>query len=246
MSMRIAFPLDRQATPCCTGGYHTCNITSRAIKSNARPAMRILLSVVLLVACMSTGCGPRKLDRSKAQELITAQLKFARAVTNRVQVRQRFEMRGRNSEWVIELASKGLLKDTLVRAATWQVPYDRHFTELTPEGLKYKVGESSVRSHSDGLKTYAIMKMADQAFVSITGIHESPGGDSAQVEFTWKYLNVTPFGEVAPLLPTVSGRGRLDYNAGKIHTETVTFTKYDDGWRLPAGWSLPVQITGYE
>ena len=80
------------------------------------------------------------------------------------------------------------------------------------------------------------MKMADRSLIAITGIRESSEGNTATVELQWQYTNLTPFGKVAPLLD-----GRLDYTPNRPRNASVTFKKYDDGWRLPADWNLPTQ-----
>ena len=59
--------------------------------------------------------------------------------------------------------------------------------------------------------------------VDVTGIREINNGTEAQVEYTWKYDNITPFGKAF--------NGTL-YNAERIVSDEVMMLKYDDGWRI--------------
>ena len=53
-------------------------------------------------------------------------------------------------------------------------------------------------------------------------------GSVAQVEFTWKYTNLTPFSECIP--DDMDGNKRK-YD-GTNRTGKVTLQLYDDGWRI--------------
>jgi hypothetical protein len=170
-----------------------------------------------------TGCGAGRLDRGKAAALIAAKIKSPEALG--------FPIGIQYNPWPLEaLLQKGLITYTPAgQERQGYTDYPLHDIELTPEGRKYKVGES----FHDG-RQYCLMKVADQVFGEITGIRESPGGDSAEVEFTWKYINVTPFGGAAPLVFHPRGNTSIrEYSEGEIFTQTVTLKKYDDGWRIP-------------
>ncbi len=80
---------------------------------------------------------------------------------------------------------------------------------------------------ADGKYRYTA-KLADRQFVGVTGVVQN--SNTAQVEYTWKYAN-----------QTLVGKNSLKYRTGRdaefmiddsLHTETVSFKKYDDGWRL--------------
>ena len=79
------------------------------------------------------------------------------------------------------------------------------------------------------------MRMADYQLVQITGIQQADGSNTAEVEFYWRYANVTPFGEIAS-----EYSDNLDYSQGN-RRQTVLLTRFDDGWRLPNDWSPLVQ-----
>jgi hypothetical protein len=61
---------------------------------------------------------------------------------------------------------------------------------------------------------------AQRQLIAVTGI--SRAGNSADVDFTWKWM---PANEVGAAL--VAG--------SLVYKSTVTFTHYDDGWRLREG-----------
>lgn len=203
--------------------------------------------LAMLVALSADACGQSKLDRDAAKSKIVAALQAGRKVTSEIQTGKIDQGNAIPQSARGILAQKGMI--TVVDLGTRAI--DNFHTvsivqiELTPEGRQYLVDSKAFRDPYTGETImYNRMRMAEEQIVSITGLLTSPAGDSAQVEFTWKYANLTPFGEVASMLYTVSGR--LDYNPDKVLNGTVTLKKYDDGWRLPDGWSLPQQRTGYE
>jgi hypothetical protein len=201
---------------------------------------------VVLVALSANGCGQSKLDRDTAKNMLVAALKAGQSVTNEIETGRLQTGNAIPESARVVLTQKGMI--TVVDLPPMTIgffPTGMVQIELTPEGRKYIVESKAFIDPATGNTVmYNRMRMANEQIVSITGLLTSPTGDSAQVEFTWQYANLTPFGEVAPMLYTVSGR--LDYSPDRVFQGTVTFKKYDDGWRLPDGWSLPRQRTGYE
>jgi len=204
------------------------------------------LVMVLLVLFVSVGCGSRKLDRGRVQEMMDGQLKSTPPLTHEFPAGR--TVPGTVYEKLAEmLQSKGVITYTVVGEVKYPpghmmpTTYTIHDIELTPEGQKYKVGETvHTISPQNMQQKYYLMKVADQSLEAITGIRENASGDSATVEFTWKYINVTPFGEAASLISTYGDR--LEYKEGTVFSGTVVVTRYDDGWRLPSNWRLPVQV----
>lgn len=201
----------------------------------------------MVLALSTNACGPSTLDRDTANSKIVAALKAGPKVANEIETGKIQEGNAIPESARDVLTKKGMI--TVIDLG--QMAVDNFHTvpmiqiDLTPEGRKYLVEAKAFRdSVTQETVMYNRMWMADQELLSITGLLASPAGDSAQVEFTWKYANLTPFGEVASIFYTV--QGKLDYSPDNVHKETVTFKKYDDGWRLPDGWSLPRQRTGYE
>jgi hypothetical protein len=100
--------------------------------------------------------------------------------------------------------------------------------------MPWKVDETT----DDEGVTYYIMRVAEKRFGTITGIREINEGKAAEVEFTWKYMDITPFGTAINLRNQQLNqsdefmKGRNVYNEGQTFNEKVMFLKYDDGWRI--------------
>jgi len=63
------------------------------------------------------------------------------------------------------------------------------------------------------------IKVATIDFGSITGIVERPESHTAKVQYTLTRNNITPFGRAVNMTE-------------ETFTQTATFTKFDDGWRI--------------
>ncbi len=81
-----------------------------------------------------------------------------------------------------------------------------HMVEPTEVGLKYIKGNR--------------IRTSTLEFGEITGIVERKELNIAEVNYTLRRINITPFGSMI-------------YNAKEeIIARTISFTKYDDGWRI--------------
>ena len=63
------------------------------------------------------------------------------------------------------------------------------------------------------------VKVATIEFGEVTGIVERKEANISEVQYTTKRTNITPFGNILKVQE-------------EIFNHTVTFTKYDDGWRI--------------
>ena len=191
-----------------------------------------LLRLFALAAIILTlfSCG-NKMTREKAKELITQKFNFPSTVTEKLQHGEINYMRsvgGSNISAETTLAEQKLItfnyqgdkRDMFFSYATY-------FLDLTPEGQKYKTGETS---DNEGRQFY-IVKVADKVFVDLTGILEINDGKAAQVDYTWKYDNITPFGNAFSLRNQQLNRTPV-YNEGQLFSNKVMMVKYDDGWRI--------------
>lgn len=179
-----------------------------------------------------------KMDRDKAKVLITQKYGLPFTVTDKLQYGEVNYLRNFSRPNVT--AENALAEQKLIKFTNQGIKrdmffsYDSYIIELTPEGQKYKLGETSDR---EGRKFY-LVKVADQVFVDITGILEINNGKAAQVEYTWKYDNVTPFGTAFSLKNRQLNQSdqmmnnRPVYNNNGIFREKVMMVKYDDGWRI--------------
>ena len=83
--------------------------------------------------------------------------------------------------------------------------------ELTEKGKQYIAGKSDGRDF--------LFKVSDLDFGEITGIVEQKESNTAKVNYTLIRKNITPFG-------TIFGLKEGAFN------NSITFTKFDDGWRI--------------
>jgi hypothetical protein len=90
-------------------------------------------------------------------------------------------------------------------------------SELTDEGKKYAIG-STKHDNMNG-NDFIQVKFADLDFGQITGIVEQDVLNAAEVKYTLVRKNITPFGRA------------FDINEGSID-KSITFTRYDDGWKI--------------
>jgi hypothetical protein len=186
---------------------------------------------------------PPELTRDNAQAIIREHLKLLPVPANAFRTGKQSSMFANDTpEWLMPLVGDNLVTVTPLGESRWAYyTYHAIDIELTPEGQKYKVGDKVVRYVAQAGaynqdNTCSIMKMADRALVSVTNIRRSVDGNQAAVDFQWQYVNVTPFGKVAPLLSS-----RLNYDPGRRYDGSVSLTRHDDTWSLPSSWSLPRQ-----
>jgi len=85
---------------------------------------------------------------------------------------------------------------------------------LTPSGVD--VVHSILRPEESGKSSLAL-PAAKRQLVAVTGI--SKLGNSADVEFTWKWI---PLDEIGAAL----------YSSDVQYRSTVAFRQFDDGWRV--------------
>jgi len=189
-------------------------------------------------------CGNR-MDRDKAKQLISQKFNLPSTVTEKLQhgkILYSGNFGGSNISAENSLAEQKMISfnyqgveygDAIFRGDRGY-SYAVYYLELTPEGQKYKTGETT----DDKGRQFYLVKVADQVLVDVTGILESNDGKAAQVEYTWKYENITPFGEAFSLRNQQLNQSdqwmsnRKVYNDGQTFSNTVMMVKYDDGWRI--------------
>lgn len=87
---------------------------------------------------------------------------------------------------------------------------------LTEKGKQY----ASSDEKGDSFERYIDVKVATLDFGEVTGILYQKELNTATVNYTYIRKDLTPFGKIA-----------FNLTEGPI-TETHTFTKYDNGWRI--------------
>ena len=107
----------------------------------------------------------------------------------------------------------------------------RHYKlDLTSDGENYLINTST---NKDNLPIY-LVKVGEKVFGEITGIIENADKNSAIVQFTFKYANITPFGDAFSYKAQVMSNELIlpYYRNGETFNEEITIVKYDDGWRI--------------
>ncbi len=201
-----------------------------------------LVFIAILISFFSCG---NKMTREKAKDLICKRYNLPFLETEKLQhgkVLYSMNFGGTNISAEKSLAEQKLIsftyrgverRDAIMRGDRGY-SYAAYVLELTPEGQKYKTGETS---DNQGNKFY-LVKAAEKVFIDVTGILEINDGKAAQVDYTWKYDNITPFGRAFSLRNQQLNQsdqfmnGRKVYNEGQIFSNKVMMVKYDDGWRI--------------
>jgi len=96
--------------------------------------------------------------------------------------------------------------------------------DITSEGDKYKIKDSSDYES----RSFHILKGGQMVLGGITEIVKSENGKKADVSFTWGYAEVTPVGEIMGMMKSKTDQFK----------SSITFEKYDDGWRIKEGFNL--------
>jgi hypothetical protein len=191
---------------------------------------------LLLISSISifNSCG-RKLEKDEAKEVILKKIKFPQVMTNKLQhgeVCYCVNFGGTDISPEKKLTSQNLI--------TFQyqgnkggnmfnpMTYACYYLELTEEGKKYDNGGGW--TDKDG-RHYYNMRVAEKVFGEVTDLHEiKVNGERAYiVEYTWKYVNITPFQEYCHKRNSNS----TSYSDGQTFQETVKMVYYDGtGWRI--------------
>jgi len=178
--------------------------------------MRKPSTLALCVVCLFLlpSCSPRDfLTRRLAGDLIAASDTFGAP--------QRFQLRigvVSNKDYLspeyLELQHRGWISGSKAQCDTALGPPPCWDITLTPSGVDTF---QSLIAPGDAEKQSFNIPAARRELVAITGIAKL--GNSAAVEFTWKWI---PLNEVGAAL----------YPADTRYRSSASFRSYDDGWRL--------------
>jgi len=189
-----------------------------------------LLRIVALTSIIFTlfSCS-NKITREKAKDLIIKKFNFPITVTEKLDYGTVNYMNGGGTNLTAEnklIEEKLMTFKSLGQKRDMFFTYTSYFLDLTPEGMKFKIGETTDYA---GTRFYE-MKVAEKIFLEITGIIEINDGKAARIDYNWRYANITPFGEAFSLRNQQINE--VVYNGGKVYSEQVMMIKYDDGWRI--------------
>ena len=174
--------------------------------------MRIAAAIMAVLLCSSVGCSPRDfLSRRLARDLIAGAEPFraAQVFSLKTGVVSNGDFNSPESlvlqrrGWIIGTQQK--CPPTITPAPCWDVV-------LSPAGV-----EAFKSLLPSGATRFVGIRVARREVVEITGISKS--GNFADVDFLWHWI---PTNEV----------GNALYDSGVRYRSTVSFRRYDDGWRV--------------
>lgn len=181
----------------------------------------ILLTLSIFIA-LSLGCAQKKLTSEKAKSIIIEHLKHQKPVyqgfvagKNAYTYRNEREKQKKINDLFDPLAKEGLITYNCHPGGK----IDVFFTE---KGRKYVISDLKISSYGYGIGGYDMtsIKVAEKQFVEVTDIL-SEDGTRAQVEYTWKFGNITPFGKYLQ---------SEKWKSTELKEERIQMCLYDDGW----------------
>lgn len=189
------------------------------------------------------GCKNNKLTREKAAEIISKN--FPRKVYNQFQYGNYSSLHPFPAQYDIEygLMENGLINIEKTGSSEGFISFDYYKISI-PENLKHYEHEVYNESgNNPSKKQKCLIKIGEQSFVSITGIHEI-NDQEAEVEYTWTFANSTPFAKVFKSYILFNDEHRMTttsyyYNSKKTETSKVVLKRFDDGWRLSQTFNYP-------
>ena len=169
---------------------------------------------LLLIILLLTSCSPRDfLSRRLATDLITASDDFKTPQQYILQTGVLSNKDYASPEYIV-LQHHGWISATTAPCTPGMAPPPCWDVLLTPSGVD--VVHSILRPEESGKSSMAL-PAAKRQLVAVTGI--SKLGNSADVEFTWKWI---PLDEIGAAL----------YSSDVQYRSTVAFRQFDDGWRV--------------
>ena len=169
---------------------------------------------LLLIILLLTSCSPRDfLSRRLATDLIAASDDFKTPQQYILQTGVLSNKDYASPEYIV-LQHHGWISATTAPCTPGMAPPPCWDVLLTPSGVD--VVHSILRPEELGKSSLAL-PAAKRQLVAVTGI--SKLGNSADVEFTWKWI---PLDEIGAAL----------YSSDVQYRSIVAFRQFDDGWRV--------------
>lgn len=167
-------------------------------------------NLLLIVVCIVfVGCSSKELSRDKALELIVQSKKYPQVYDKDI-----FAGDPENAEKASKTNLEKLGYITFNRQRKFLD--DRPYIEFTPKAKPFFLETPK----SDQENQVQKIKISDIVLGEVTGVKMLNENKSAVVEYTIKYINITPFVELYP--------GKFT----QIDTVKAYFSLFDDGWRI--------------
>lgn len=171
--------------------------------------MRFSILVALFTLCCFMSSCSDDLSRGRAQEKIIEKAKLPLVES------ESFEQVTRDSDIA---GYEKLQADGYITFSKCLCGFgmDAHCSEFTDKGKQFITGKGQY----GGVCSQPIpVRVAELEFGEVTGIRREEQSNRAIVSYTLRRKNVTPFGVFLKLDSVIKG-------------PDITFTKYDDGWRI--------------
>lgn len=171
---------------CCTAvGSTTIRFINKIGKEDTMTSQTNMFGLIALIAMsfLFFSCGDNRMTRDKAKDLISERHNLPSVVTEQLQygrIRYLREFGGSNMSAETNLAAQKMISFSYqgreygdaVFPGDRGFSYDVYDLELTPEGQKYKTGETT----DEKGRHFYLVKVADRVFVDVTGILEINDG----------------------------------------------------------------------
>jgi len=180
----------------------------------------ILLSLSLFIV-FNFGCANNKLKKDEAKNIIIKHFKYPQPAEEKLMIGVAIGLREDNlqEKSIYEnLAKEGLIEMKPLKLGQF---YEVSLTEKGKQYLVEEEGQKKVR--------LVRVKVAEKQFVKVTRISFSEEKTEAAVSFTWKYVNITPFGKHLKEPNRVS---EAKFDESTLHTEKVILLQHADGWKV--------------
>lgn len=194
------------------------------------PSRRLLIAVVLFLAAVFAGACSRDLSRDAAASLVSGHLKLPAKITQSIDVGElimpasQLDFYFEALPFVKKAIDEGLLTfDVKGEIVEYNIRKQTRVLAPTEKAIPYLVGKQEPSIDERGLRVVHItVVVGEKVLDTITGIAKEDTGQTAQVEYTLKMTNLTPFGKAF---------GFVD---GKAEQGALRVRLYDDGWRVEA------------
>lgn len=206
----------------------------------------LLILGVLGVLFLFTSCKNDGLTREKASEIISKN--FPRKVYNQFNIGKyiSYSPELTSNDFLGKMKNQGLINITGPEDITYGlgILHDYIYQINVPDDLKKYIGEiykdPKIGSAED--ESLCLVKIGEQSFVGITGIHEI-NEHEAEVEYSWTFTNSTPFANFFKSYILFNDDHRSIYTSyyynEVVRSDKVIMQKFDDGWRLSSTFNYP-------
>ncbi len=166
--------------------------------------------IILFVACIITGCGPKQLDKQVAFDVIKKGLGYPRLLD--------YDIYCGDPEYARKIQKAGLDKGGLVTVSQTQKLSEvgKPLIQFSPKAQTYLLSTDE----KDKALSIQKVKLADEDILEIVSIGDDKNSNAKVVEYTTGYKSVTPFASLI----------NQDFTATKSHKAYLSI--HDGSWQI--------------